>query len=93
MYEKTTSYDKRSKIHWYTEDERFHNLLCFSCSVSKWQQNITLGEKTNADQLLCTFGQNICQTFNFNNIAFLYTKFTYNACYTCSERNYPFIIN
>lgn len=45
------------------------------------------GEKTNTDQLVCTFGQNICQIFHFNNIVFLYTKFTYNTCYFCSERN------
>lgn len=56
MYEKTTLYNKRSNILWYTENKRFHNILCFGSSVSKWQQNITLGEKTNTEQLVCTFG-------------------------------------
>lgn len=79
MCEKIILYDKRSNVQWYTEGK-----LCFGSLVSKWQQNITLGEKTNTNQLVCTFGQNICQTFNFNNIVFLYTKFTYN---TCSEKN------
>lgn len=93
MYEKITLCDKRSNIQQHTEDKRFHNHLCFGSLSSKWQQNITLGKKTNTDQLAGTLGQNICQTFNFNNIVFLYTKFTCNTCYTCSKRNYLFIIN
>lgn len=91
--ERTTLYDKRSNIQWYREDKRFHNLLCFGSSASKWQQIITFGEKTNTDQIVFSFGQNICQTFDFNNIVFLYTRFTYNTCYTCLKRNYSFKIN
>lgn len=87
--DRTTLYDKRSNILWYTEDKRFHNLLCSGSLAPKWQQILIFGEKTNTDQIVFTFRQNFCQIFNFNNIGFLYTRFTYDTCYPCLKEIIP----
>lgn len=76
-------------LHYVTNGQTFNGIkktrgfirfYAFCSLASKWQQIRAFGEKTNTDQTVFTFRQNICQTLNFNNIIFLHTRFTYDTC-------------